>query len=53
MKPPEAIRHERAMKDGALDTIRNLSILDFNSKHFLRVLEAGSVALLPPYGKTP
>jgi len=40
------------MKHGALDTIRNLSILDVNSKCFLRLLEAGSVALLRPYGKT-
>ena len=36
-------RHERAMKDAAFDLIRSLCILQTNAKHFLDVLEAGSV----------
>lgn len=38
------IRHKRAMQDKAFDIIRALPILETNSAHFLRVLEAGSVA---------
>ncbi len=38
------IRQERAMKDEAFDLIRNLPILETNAQHFLRVLDAGSVA---------
>jgi integrase len=38
------IRHERAMKDPAFDLIRNLPILETQSAHFLKVLEAGTVA---------
>jgi integrase len=38
------IRHERAMKDKAFDLIRNLPILETQSMHFLKVLEAGAVA---------
>jgi integrase len=38
------IRHERAMKDKAFNVIRSLPILETQSGHFLKVLEAGSVA---------
>jgi hypothetical protein len=38
------IRHERAMKDPAFEIIRNLSILETQSGHFLKVLETGTVA---------
>ena len=41
---PTRVRHERAMKDQAFDLIRNLPILETNATHFLRALEAGSVA---------
>ena len=41
---PTRIRHERAMKDEAFDLIRHLPILETNSQHFLKVLDAGSVA---------
>jgi integrase len=37
-------RYQRAMEDEAFDIIRNLPILETNSAHFLKVLEAGSVA---------
>lgn len=38
------IRHERAMKDEAFDSIRNRPIVETNSGHFLDVLAAGTVA---------
>ena len=38
------IRHDRAMKDKAFDLIRSLPILETQSLHFLKVLEAGGVA---------
>ena len=38
------VRHNRAMQDKAFDIIRDLSILETNASHFLKVLEAGSVA---------
>ena len=38
------IRCQRAMQDHAFDIIRDLTILETHSVHFLRVLEAGSVA---------
>jgi integrase len=38
------VRHERAMKDTAFDTIRNLPIVETNSAHFLDALAAGTVA---------
>ena len=37
-------RHETAMKDKAFDLIRNLPILETNATHFLKVLDAGTVA---------
>ena len=41
---PTRIRHERAMKDRAFDTIRNLPIVETNATHFLKALHKGSVA---------
>ena len=38
------IRHERAMKDGAFDLIRNLPIIETHSAHLLKVLETGTVS---------
>ena len=38
------VRHERAIKDKAFDLIRNLSILETQSAHFLKVFEAGSIS---------
>ena len=41
---PTLIRCKRAMQDKAFDLIRDMPILETNSVHFLKVLEAGSVA---------
>ena len=38
------IRTERAIKDHALDSIRNLQLLETRPEHFLRVLENGSLS---------
>ena len=38
------IRWERAIKDHAFDLIRNLSILETRSEHFLKVLHEGTVS---------
>jgi integrase len=41
---PTFIRCKRAMQDNAFDIIRDMPILETHSTHFLKVLEAGSVA---------
>jgi hypothetical protein len=41
---PTLIRYKRAMADKAFDLIRDLPILETQAVHFLKVLEAGSVA---------
>jgi hypothetical protein len=41
---PMRICHERAMKDKTFDLIRDRPIFETNSTHFLKVLDAGSVA---------
>jgi len=41
---PTQIRWETARKDRAFDLIRPLTLLETRSEHFLRVLEAGTVA---------
>jgi|GEM_PF-556526 len=38
------VRWERAIKDHAFDLIRNLSILETRSEHFLKVLDEGTVS---------
>ena len=37
------VRYERAMRDEALDAIRNLPILETHAEHFLKVLRDGTV----------
>src|SRR5215469_8367673 len=37
------VRYERAMKDKAFDSIRNLPILETHAEHFLKVLRSGTV----------
>lgn len=37
------VRYDRAMRDEAFDTIRNLPILETHAEHFLKVLRSGTV----------
>lgn len=41
---PTQIRHNRAMKDVAFDSIRDLPLLETQTHHFLRVLSDGGVS---------
>lgn len=41
---PTQIRHNRAMKDHAFDSIRDMPLLETQAHHFLRVLSGGGVS---------
>jgi hypothetical protein len=41
---PTKVRHDRAMRDKAFDTIRGLPLLETQAQHFLKVLSEGTVS---------